>query len=85
MDKRIAICIMAALLVLVVTAAYAPKPGGYVPKADTETETLEEPSVEKMLQEVLDNQAKILTELETLKANQAKMQTDLKYVRSKVH
>ena len=78
MDRRIAICIMAALLVLVVTAAYAPKPG-------TETETPEKPTVEKMLQEVLDNQAKILTELETLKANQAAMQKDLKYVRSKVH
>lgn len=76
MDKRIAICIIAALLVLVVTAAYAPKPG-------TETETPENPTVEQMLQKVLDNQATILTELETLKANQAKMQGDIKFIRSK--
>jgi len=78
MDKRIAICVIAALLVLVVTAAYAPKPG-------TETETPEKPTVEEMLQKALDNQAKILTEIETLKANQAQMQKDITYIRSKTH
>jgi hypothetical protein len=37
MDKRTAICIMAALLVLVVTAAYAPGPGATTEVVETET------------------------------------------------
>ena len=78
MDKRIAICIMAALLVLVVTAAYAPGPGTATEGADTE-------ALDAKLDKVLENQAKILETLETLKADQAKMQKDLTYIRSKTH
>jgi hypothetical protein len=87
MDKRIAICIMAALLVLVVTAAYAPGPGTVETGADTETfdarKVLE--GLDAKLDEILDNQETILETLETLKADQATMGKDITYIRSKTH
>ena len=87
MDKRIAICIMAALLVLVVTAAYAPGPGTATEGADTETFDAKAvlKGLDAKLDKVLANQATILETLETLKADQAKMEKDLTFIRSKTH
>ncbi len=92
MDKRIAICIMAALMVLVVTAAYAPNPGSGTEKADEATvketvvkETKADAAVAKTLQKVLDNQEKIMTELKILNENQDLIRKDIKFIRSKTH
>ena len=78
MDKRIAICLIAALLMLVVTAAYAPNPG-------SDTKEAGEQPAKATLQQVLDNQDKILGQLETLKQNQAQIQKDVRFIRSKTH
>lgn len=90
MDKRIAICIIAALLVLVVTAAYAPNTGSET--EETEKAAVEEKTVAKTLDKVIENldkvienQKAILAELKVLKENQALMRKDLKYIRSKTH
>jgi len=89
MDKRIVICLIAGLLALVVTAAYAPNPGTGT-KADSETTATEEMKAEektvaKQLEKVLDNQTKILAELKALKESQELIQKDTKFIRSKTH
>jgi len=83
MDKRIAICVIAALLVLVVTAAYAPNTGSET--KETEKGEGKEKAAAKTLDEVIENQEAILAELKVLKENQALMSKDLKYIRSKTH
>ena len=78
MNKRIGIGIIALALLLVVTAAYAPDPV-LVAKEPTTTD------VAKMLQQVLDNQKDILTEIKLLKAGQEKLQKDVKFIRANTH
>ena len=78
MNNRIALCIIAALLLLVVTAAYAPDPA-----PDTEQPTTTD--IAKKLQQVLDNQKDILTELQALKKDQEKLLKDVKFIRSNTH
>jgi len=78
MDKRIAICMMAALMVLVVTSAFAPGTGSMTKGAGMETE-----EIEKKLDTVLVNQKLILDKLNTLSQDQEKLQKDITYIRSK--
>ena len=89
MDKRIAICIIAALLVLVVTAAYAPNTGSGTEETEKaavrEKAEVKDKTVAETLDEVIENQEAILAELKVLKKNQALMRKDLKYIRSKTH
>ncbi|MBN1918328.1 MAG: hypothetical protein JW889_10485 [Verrucomicrobia bacterium] len=85
MDKRIAISMMAALLLLVVTAAYAPNLGT---TTDTETAgddqtTLQ--TLDKKLNTVLENQKLILEQIKGLKTAQDDLTKDVTYIRSKTH
>ena len=86
MDKRIAICLIAALMILVVTAAYAPNTG----TGTTDGEQIDkEKAAAKALQEKIDklvqNQELILNDIKILKENQDLIRQDTKYIRSKVH
>jgi len=94
MDKRIAICLMAALMVLVVTAAFAPGTGSMTKGAGTESEEMEKApfdqqkaieALEAKLDTVLANQKLIVDKLNTLAQDQEKLQTDMTYIRSKTH
>jgi len=84
MDKRIAIGLMAALLLLVVTAAYAPNTGTVTTddKAVSD-EQVSLKALETKLNTVLDNQKLILEEIRALKTGQADLIKDVKYIRSK--
>ena len=92
MDKRIAIGMMTLLLLLVVTAAYAPNPGTGTTtdetvadnQAGTGTQTTLE-TLDKRLNTVLDNQKLILEELKGLRTTQAEMAKDVTYIKSKTH
>ncbi len=92
MDKRIAICMMAALMVLVVTSAFAPGTGSMTKGAGMETEEIEKApfdqqnaieALETKLDTVLVNQKLILDKLNTLSQDQEKLQKDITYIRSK--
>ena len=82
MEKRIAIGIMAALLLLVVTAAYAPNPGTVIKDAVDKPEVKEDPPAKK-LQMILDNQKRILDELKSLKETQEELKKDIKWIRAR--
>lgn len=86
MDKRIAICLIAALMILVVTAAYAPNTGtGTTDDEQVDKEKADAKTLEEKVDTLVENQEKILTELEALKKSQETIGKDVKYVRSKVH
>lgn len=94
MDKRIAICLMAALMVLVVTAAFAPGTGSMMKGAGTEGEEMEtapfdpQKAIEALdakLDTVLANQKLIVDKLNAIEQDQKKIQTDTTYIRSKTH
>jgi peptidoglycan hydrolase CwlO-like protein len=83
MDKRIAIAIMAVLL-LVVTAAYAPNTGSSTTDTTVTTDdqtTLQ--TIDKKLDTVLSNQKLILERITALETGQVNMEKDIKYIRSK--
>ena len=84
MDKRIAIAIMAVLLLLVVTAAYAPNTGTATTddKVVTDDQTALQ-TIDKKLNTVLDNQKLILQRIAALETAQTDMEKDIKYIRSK--
>jgi microcompartment protein CcmL/EutN len=89
MNKWIAICMMAALMALVVTAAYAPG-GGMTGEVEEVTEAMEAgaesidtAALEAKLDTVLANQKLILEKIEAIQADQDKLQKDIAYIRSK--
>ena len=93
MDKRIAICLMAALMVLVVTAAFAPGTGSTTTNLDVSLDAEKAPfdqqkaieALEAKLDTVLANQKLIVDKLNALVQDQEKLQKDMTYIRSKTH
>jgi uncharacterized protein YpuA (DUF1002 family) len=86
MDKRIATAIMAMLLLLVVTAAYAPNMGTGTTEEQVVTNGDSQAllqSIDKKLDTVLDNQKLIFERLKALETSQTGMSKDVKYIRSK--
>ena len=92
MDKRIAICMMAALMVLVVTSAFAPGTGSMTKGDGAETGDVETApfdqqkaieALEAKLDTVLANQKLIVDKLNALVQDQEKLQKDMTYIRSK--
>jgi hypothetical protein len=84
MDKRIAICLMAALMVLVVTSAFAPGTGEGVEEAALDQQKAIEELGTK-LDTVLANQKLILDKLNAITQDQETLQKDVTYLRSKTH
>jgi peptidoglycan hydrolase CwlO-like protein len=87
MNKWIAICIMAALVALVVTAAYAPTSGTADEEPDTVALDQQKAiaALEAKLDTVLANQTLILEKIEAIQAEQEKLQKDIAYIRGKTH
>lgn len=92
MDKRIAICLMAGLMLLVVTSAFAPNTGSMTKGAETEgvekaafdqQKAIE--ALEAKLDTVLANQKLIVDKLNAIEQDQKKIQTDTTYIKSKTH
>jgi len=92
MDKRIAIGLMVLLLLLVVSAAYAPDPGTATTTDQTvgsdQVVTAEQTllkAIDQKITTVLDNQKLILEEIKALKTAQAEMAKEVTYIKSKTH
>ena len=86
MDKRIAICLIAALMILVVTAAYAPNTGtGTTGDEQIDKEKAAAKTLQEKIDKLVQNQELILNDIKILKENQDLIRQDTKYIRSKVH
>jgi hypothetical protein len=93
MDKRIAICLIAALLILVVTAAYAPDTGtgtapdsaGLTDDEQAAKDKADAKALQAKIDKLIENQELILNDIKILKENQDLIRQDTKYIRSKVH
>jgi len=93
MNKRIFIGLTVALLLLVVTAAYAPYPGPRGKGKPDQPELAEEAPAEKLdttlentekLDTLLENQKTILDKLKSLEETQEEIKADIKWIRSRV-